>query len=413
MARYVRWFEELRLEDVPLVGGKNASLGEMYRELAPQGVRVPNGFAVDRRGLPRGAGPPRCLGRAARSSWTASTSRDVRRAGAGRRALPRDRLRRWPAEPVREARSLAAYRRLQGQYGEELSVAVRSSATAEDLPTASFAGQHETSSTSRARRSLLDAVRRCLASLFTDRAISYRIDQGFDHFKVALSVGVHEDGARRPRCPRRDVLARHRERLSATSCSSPAPTASARTSCRARSTRTSSTSTSRPSGRAIAPCCAARSAAREMKMVYAQGRTREAGASTCRRRRRSAHRFCLTDDEVLTLADCAIAHRGSLQRARPADPTPMDIEWAKDGLDGELYIVQARPETVASQRAAAALEEYTLQRQGRRCWPRGRAVGSQHRRRPARASSRTRTSSPSSSPARCWSPTRRRPTGSR
>lgn len=185
---YIRWFRDITVDDVPLVGGKNASLGEMYRELTPQGVRVPNGFATT-------ADAYRDM-LAASGAWDKLHAllddvdkRDVlelaRRAHQAREIV-------YGAGLSDELRNeiLEAYHQLQQEYGPELSVAVRSSATAEDLPTASFAGQHETYLHIRGDEMLLDACRRCFASLFTERAIAYRIDQGFDHFKVALSIGV-------------------------------------------------------------------------------------------------------------------------------------------------------------------------------------------------------------------------------
>ena len=189
--RYVRWFKELSLGDVPLVGGKNASLGELVRELAPLGVPVPDGFAVTadafRDALTRSDAWPRL--HAELDGLDKTDVRALARAGAACREIVY--AAGLPAEA--EAEVLEAYAALRKEYGEELlSVAVRSSATAEDLPTASFAGQHETYLNVRGPAMLLDAVRRCQASLFTDRAISYRIDQGFDHFRVALSVGVQK-----------------------------------------------------------------------------------------------------------------------------------------------------------------------------------------------------------------------------
>ncbi|MCH9730953.1 MAG: phosphoenolpyruvate synthase, partial [Actinomycetia bacterium] len=187
-SQYVRFFEEVGIDDVPLVGGKNASLGEMYQKLSGQGVRIPNGFATTAeayRYMLESAG-----------AWdrlhaeldeidpddVTALARKAKRAreivyGAG---LPDDLA----------AQILDGYRRLRDEYGEDVSLAVRSSATAEDLPTASFAGQQDTYLNVKGAESLLDACRRCFASLFTDRAIHYRIDQGFDHFKVALSIGV-------------------------------------------------------------------------------------------------------------------------------------------------------------------------------------------------------------------------------
>ncbi|MGH8711269.1 MAG: PEP/pyruvate-binding domain-containing protein, partial [Burkholderiales bacterium] len=186
--RFVRFFEEIGIGDVPLVGGKNASLGEMYRELTPHGVRVPNGFATTAKAyryvLDRAdAWQPL---RDALAGLNPANIKDLaQRAARARNIIYEAAL---PSDLAEEI--LRAYAQLVKQYGPELSVAVRSSATSEDLPTASFAGQHESFLNIRGETQLLDACRRCFASLFTDRAIRYRIDHGFDHFKVLMSVGV-------------------------------------------------------------------------------------------------------------------------------------------------------------------------------------------------------------------------------
>ena len=185
---YVRWFSGIRLSDVPLVGGKNASLGELYSTLSNVGIRVPNGFAL--------------TAAAYRDALTAAKAwqplhqlldgLDKRRVDvlAERAAEARDIVyRATDTAPLREQIS-RAYRQLEKEYGANVAVAVRSSATAEDLPSASFAGQHESFLNVSGVDDLFEACRRCFASIFTDRAISYRVDNGFDHFKVALSVGV-------------------------------------------------------------------------------------------------------------------------------------------------------------------------------------------------------------------------------
>ena len=185
---YIRWFNELTIDDVPLVGGKNASLGEMYQELSPQGIQIPNGFAVTAEGyryLLDQANAWEALHEALDDLNPADVADLAQRARKARdiiyaAAFPRDL----------EEQIIQAYAQLQQQYGTEISVAVRSSATAEDLPTASFAGQQDTFLNIRGEPALLEACKRCFASLFTDRAIHYRIDQGFDHFKLALSIGI-------------------------------------------------------------------------------------------------------------------------------------------------------------------------------------------------------------------------------
>ena len=186
--KYVRWFQDLGIEDVADVGGKNASLGELYRELTPLGVRTPNGFAVTAaayRDTLTAAGAWERLGEV----LDGLDKSDVANlASRGRRA--REIVYEAPLlEPVRD-QIVAAYARLEAEYGADLSVAIRSSATGEDLPTASFAGQHETFLNIHGAERVLEACRRCFASLFTDRAISYRIDKGFDHLSIGLSVGV-------------------------------------------------------------------------------------------------------------------------------------------------------------------------------------------------------------------------------
>ncbi|HKI63761.1 MAG TPA: PEP/pyruvate-binding domain-containing protein, partial [Burkholderiales bacterium] len=186
--RYIRFFNEIGIDDVPSVGGKNASLGEMYRELTPQGVRVPNGFAITAeayRYVLEQAG----IGARLRQALDGLRPDDVEDlARRGKQA--RDLVYGAPLPEDLRTEILRGYRTLQEEYGPTLSVAVRSSATAEDLPDVSFAGAHETFLNVQGDEPLLDACRRCFASLFTDRAIHYRIDQGFDHFKVALSIGV-------------------------------------------------------------------------------------------------------------------------------------------------------------------------------------------------------------------------------
>lgn len=187
MLTYVKFFEEFGVDDVALVGGKNASLGEMYQKLSGQGVRVPHGFATTADGYRHLLEEADAWGplHAALDDLDPSDVQDLaRRAKRAREiiygaGLPKD----FAAE------ILAGYRQLQEEYGEDVSLAVRSSATAEDLPTASFAGQQDSFLNVQGEHSLLDACRRCFASLFTDRAIHYRVDEGFDHFKVALSIG--------------------------------------------------------------------------------------------------------------------------------------------------------------------------------------------------------------------------------
>ncbi|MGC9127790.1 MAG: PEP/pyruvate-binding domain-containing protein, partial [Acidithiobacillus sp.] len=186
--RYLRFFREIGIDDLPQVGGKNASLGEMYQKLSSQGVRVPNGFAITAeayRATLDAAGAWHAL-HACLDDLDPNDVDALARAGVRAREI----VYAAPLPAQLQQEILEAYRELQREYGEGLSLAVRSSATAEDLPTASFAGQQETYLNIRGDAELVDACRRCFASLFTDRAIHYRAEQGFDHFHVALSVGV-------------------------------------------------------------------------------------------------------------------------------------------------------------------------------------------------------------------------------
>ena len=366
---YIRWFGEITANDVPLVGGKNASLGEMYRELTPQGVPVPNGFATT-------ADAYRDMLSAVGAWDTLHTLLDgidkndvrelTRRAHQARdlvygAVLP-DELRR---------QILGAYHQLQEEYGAELSLAVRSSATAEDLPEASFAGQYETYLNIQGDEMLLNAGRRCFASLFTERAIAYRIDHGFDHFKLALSLGVMK-------MVRADLAA------SGVTFSVDTETGFSDvvfvTGAYGLGENVVQGTVDPDEFYVHKPTFQRghRAVLRRMlgekkiKMVYSQGRSGETTRNVPTPKAIRAQ-FCITDEEVLTLADYAIKVEAHYS-ARAGTAVPMDMEWAKDGGDGRLYIVQARPETVVSRRQATQLEEYRLQGRGE-VVATGRAVG--------------------------------------
>ncbi len=366
---HVRWFADLSIDDVPVVGGKNASLGEMYAKLTPLGVRVPNGFAVTaqafRDALTRAGAWPKL--HAELDGLDKSDVRALSRAGARCREI----VYAAGLLPEVEDAVATAYGELEREYGQDFSVAVRSSATAEDLPTASFAGQHETYLNVRGRALLLDAVRRCQASMFTDRAISYRIDNGFDHFAVALSVGVQKmvrsDLASAGVMFSIDTETGFRDAVFITGAWGLAENVVQ------GAVDVDEFYVHKPTFRAGARCVLRRTlGAKKVKMVYAGGRTREpvVNLPTSDPERRS---FCLTDEQVLELAGQAIIIEDHYTE-RAGHPTPMDIEWALDGTDHRLYIVQARPETVASQRAGGMLEEYRLTERGE-VLTRGRAVG--------------------------------------
>ena len=348
-----RWFSDIRLHDVAAVGGKNASLGELYSALSDRGVRVPNGFAL-----------------------TAQSYRDALSAAGAWDRLHEllDRVDKTRidvlAERAAEARNIvfdatgtdrlrqditAAYHRLESEYGTNVAVAVRSSATAEDLPTASFAGQHESFLNVRGARNLFEACRRCFASIFTDRAIAYRIDNGFDHFKVALSVGVMKmvraDRASSGVIFTLDTESGFRDVVFITGVYGLGENIVQGT------VDPDEFYVHKPTFRQGHRVVLSRSlGGKQMRMVYARGRGRTRNVSVPRPER---ERFCIDDTDVLELAGYAIAIEDHYS-ANAGHPMPMDIEWAKDADDGRLYVIQARPETVASRKAPTAFESYSL-----------------------------------------------------
>ncbi|MDD5228295.1 MAG: phosphoenolpyruvate synthase [Methylococcales bacterium] len=354
-ANYIRWFNELTLDDVPLVGGKNASLGEMYRELGSQGVQVPNGFAVTAEAyryiLDKANG-----WEALHTALDDLNPEDVNDL-TKRARKAREIIYAAPLPHDLEQQIIAAYHQLQTQYGDTLSVAVRSSATAEDLPTASFAGQQDTYLNIRGEPELLEACKRCFASLFTDRAIHYRVDQGFDHFKLALSIGI---------------MKMVRSDLSASGVMFSLDTESGFsdvvfiTGAYGLGENVVQGSVDPDEFYIHKPTFVQGHRAvlrrtlggKKIKMIYSDRSTRESTHNIVTSSE-ERNRFCITDADVLTLADYAIKIENHYS-AKAGKTKPMDMEWAKDGIDGTLYIVQARPETVVSQLQGMVLEQYTL-----------------------------------------------------
>ena len=186
----ILWFDQLAIEDVPIVGGKNASLGEMYRNLVPKGINIPNGFAITAKAY-RYVLQFNNAEDKIKQILEGLDTRNIRDLEERGRKV-REVIRHCDFPPDLKKQITEAYKSLCKQYGDYTDVAVRSSATAEDLPTASFAGQQETFLNIRGELALVDACKECFASLSTNRAISYRVDLGFDHFKVALSIGVQK-----------------------------------------------------------------------------------------------------------------------------------------------------------------------------------------------------------------------------
>ena len=359
----VRWFSDLGRTDIAIVGGKNASLGEMITTMRAAGIRVPAGFAttaaaywslLERNGLA-----------AAISSELARLDADAGNVAQIGAAI-RERVLAAELPAPLKAAITQAYREMSARSGRKVvSVAVRSSATAEDLPEASFAGQLETYLNVRGEQALLQACTRCYASLFTDRAIIYRRNHGFDHMKVALAVGVQE-------------MVRSDKAGAGVMFSIDTETGFPRTVLITAAWGLGETVVQgmvdpdeyqvfKPllADVSLKPIIGRTLGEKAQKLVYAVR-----GSAPCKlvsTRHVDRLRYVLSDDEVLQLARwaCAIEkHYGQ----------PMDIEWAKDGESGELFIVQARPETVQSRKDAGALKSYRLKSPGERLVS-GLAVG--------------------------------------
>jgi pyruvate,water dikinase len=363
---YVRWFSNLRLKDVPSVGGKTASLGELYSLL---GGRVPDGFALTAQAY-RDALAEAGVEGELRRLLSGFDHHDV--ALLGERAAASRRLVYQATGTARLRTEIAeAYRALEQKCGVNAAVAVRSSATAEDLPTASFAGQHESFLNVRGGDEVVEACRRCFASIFTDRAIVYRIDNGFGHFKVALSVGVmkmvRSDLAASGVIFTLDTESGFRDVVFVTGSWGLGE------NIVQGKVDPDEFYVHKPTFRLGHRAVLSRSLGnKELRLVYASGKG-EATTRNVATQQAERERFCLGDGEVLELADYAIRIEDHYSRLA-GQPTPMDIEWAKDGEEGKLYIVQARPETVASRRTAGDFETYTLKGTGA-VLATGRAVG--------------------------------------
>lgn len=358
-ARYIRWFAEIGIDDVPVVGGKNASLGEMYRELGAKGVKVPNGFAVTADAY-RHVLQTADIGTQLENTMAGLDKSDVSDlALRGKKARDLILAAGIPEDLWTEIS--AAYDRLCEQYGSDTDVAVRSSATAEDLPNASFAGQQETYLNIRGRHALREACIKCFASLFTDRAISYRIDNNFDHFKVALSIGimkmVRSDLGTSGVIFTLDTETGFRDVVFITACYGLGE------NIVQGAVNPDEYYVFKPTYRQGYKAIIRKNLGdKRIKMIYGQGGskllTRNVEVPEADRRR-----FCLSDDDILKLAGYAITIEDHYSE-KAGRLRPMDIEWAKDGSSGELYIVQARPETVQSAKAADTLSTYHLDQTG-------------------------------------------------
>lgn len=364
----ILWFKDIGIEDLPHVGGKAASLGEMYRELTPQGVKVPNGFAITAdayRTFLRETGLGERIADLLRGLDPADISA-LRRTGRKiRNAFGLVEL------PQRiEADIRAAYEKLSRGIEGGADVAVRSSATAEDLPEASFAGQQETYLNVRGAEHLLYHAKRCFASLFTDRAISYRAERGIDHLSVALSIAVQH-------MVRSDLASSGVMFTIDTETGFPDVVLINSSYGLGEYVVQGTVNPDefyvfKPTlKKGARPILHQVLGTKESKLVYDLDGEKMVKSQMVPEHDRT--RFSISEEDVLTLArwGCVIEDHYSGKRGRP---TPMDIEWAKDGRTGELFIVQARPETVQSIKKPDVLERYELGSAGK-IIVRGRSVG--------------------------------------
>ncbi len=365
--KFILWFSEISIEDVPLVGGKNASLGEMYQKLVKKGIKVPNGFAITAyayRYFLKYAGIEDEIRKVLKDLDTHDLENLMRK---GREV--RDIIRHAEFPPDLTQAIYEAYDKLAEEFGQKgldnLDVAIRSSATAEDLPDASFAGQQDTYLNIRGRRSVLDACRKCFASLFTNRAISYRHDKGFGQFDVSLSIAVQKmvrsDSAYSGVMFSIDTETGFKDAVLITAAYGLGENVVQGV------VNPDEYYVFKPTLKQGKRAIISRKVGdRDIKMVYSmEDETTVKNVATTLAER---HRYVLDDDEIIKLAKwaCIIEEHYSRESGYFK---PMDIEWAKDGDGvnvgtGELFIVQARPETIHSQRDANTYETYRLLEEG-------------------------------------------------
>jgi len=342
----ILWFDEVSKKDVLLVGGKNASLGEMYQNLTKKGIRVPNGFAVTASAYRHFLSFNKIDVDIFRIMKNVNTNNIIELASKAEKVRNMILASKFPPE-IREE-IIEAYQKLSLEYKTKATdVAVRSSATAEDLPSASFAGQQDTYLNIKGQEILLDAVRRCIASLFTDRAISYRQDWGFSHFDVALSVTVQKM-IRSDKASSGVMFTIDTESGFQDAVIINGSWGLGEFIVKGRVNpdeyvyyKKTNTIVSKQIG------------SKREKLVYSNNpRFPTKNELVAVKQQRS---FCLSNKEINNLAEIGIKIEQHYKR-------PMDIEWAKDGIDGKMYIVQARPETVVAKKEMSEYQEYKLSR---------------------------------------------------
>ena len=356
---FVLWFDQLSIDDVPLVGGKNASLGEMYRELKDEGISVPNGFAITAYAYRYVVEKLDLKDKIDSILSGIDTGNYQDLADRGHRVRALFRHIEFPQELVDEITK--AYSALCNAYGDDnVDVAVRSSATAEDLPDASFAGQQESYLNIRGKEDLLLAIKKCIASLFTNRAISYRVDKNYDHFSIALSVGIQKmvrsDKASSGVMFTIDTETGFKDAVLINAAYGLGENVVQ------GAVNPDEYFVFKGTIFSHKPIIQKKIGNKEIMMVYSsEGNSPTKNVPVPPER---ARRFALSDDDILTLARWGVKIEEHYSK-KAGHFKPMDTEWAKDGVTGDLFIVQARPETVVSQRNANELIQYELKEKGK------------------------------------------------
>jgi len=355
----ILWFDEIGIEDVPMVGGKNASLGEMHQKLTSKGVAVPNGYAITAYAyqyLLKAAG----IEKAIEDALAGLDTHDLRNLQA-RGEKTRDIIRNAEFPDDLRTAIIDAYKKMEAEYGEGVDVAVRSSATAEDLPDASFAGQQETYLNIRGPEALIDACKRCFASLFTNRAISYRHDKGFGQFDVYLSIVVQKmarsDSASSGVMFSIDTESGFEDAVFITGAWGLGENVVQ------GAVNPDEYFVFKPTLKlGKRPVVSKTMGSKEIKMIYDNDPSTEEPVKNIETTPEERTSYVINDDEILQLAKWACIIEDHYGKA-------MDIEWAKDGDGvnvgtGKLFIVQARPETVHSQASKGIMETYKLKEKG-------------------------------------------------
>ena len=366
--QFILWFNEVRNDDVGLVGGKNASLGEMYSLLTLKGIRIPNGFAVTAYAyhyLIERANLKDKIKQILKDLNTHNI-KNLRERGAKVRKLI---LQAQFPDDLQSA-IIQSYRKLSKEYGKNVDVAVRSSATAEDLPDASFAGQQETYLNITGEKQLLKACKKCFASLFTNRAISYRVDKKFDHFSIGLSIGVQKmvrsDKASSGIMFTLDTESGFKDVVFINASYGLGE------NIVQGAVNPDQYYVFKPTlSKGYNAIISKKVGEKAIQMIYTTNKnkpTKNIAVSE-----QSRKQFALSDDEIITLAKWGMIVEDHYSQ-KAGKWKPMDLEWAKDGITKQLFIVQARPETIHSQKDKTKLRKYILKETGK-VLVRGNSVG--------------------------------------